>query len=276
MKLYTTCFFTALLLMTTLSTMKAGAEQKEHPFIRPIPGFTLEAGSEYKDFGAHTFKIEAGDDTRKKEVKGRHWILIYENRKKAGKFSRLDIIENYRQAAQEKGGKILSEDDAVLDFSVPLPEGGTSWVHLHTWKDYYELTIVDEEGFKKQLTFSARVMKEKLDREGRVAIYGIHFDFDKADLKIGSEKVLTEMVKLMKDNPGLAVEIQGHTDNVGGRDYNLDLSSRRAQTVKAYLSLYGIKSSRMTVNGYGFDRPVASNDTEEGRALNRRVELEKR
>jgi OOP family OmpA-OmpF porin len=159
---------------------------------------------------------------------------------------------------------------------VPLTEGGTSWVHLHTWNDYYELTIVDEEGFKKQLTFSAREMKEKLDQEGHVAIYGIHFDFDKADLKVGSEKVLTEMVKLMKDNLDLAVEIQGHTDNVGGQDYNLDLSEKRAQTVKAFLSLYGVETNRMTVKGYGFGQPVASNDTEEGRALNRRVELKKR
>ncbi|MGM0665137.1 MAG: OmpA family protein, partial [Thermodesulfobacteriota bacterium] len=115
----------------------------------------------------------------------------------------------------------------------------------------------------------------KLDDEGHVAVYGIHFDFDKADLKVGSEKALTEIIKLMKADPGLRVEIQGHTDNVGGREYNLDLSKRRAQTVRDYLSLYGIESSRMTLAGYGFGMPVASNDTEEGRALNRRVELKK-
>ncbi len=69
------------------------------------------------------------------------------------------------------------------------------------------------------------------------------------------------------------MEIQGHTDSVGDRNYNQKLSERRAETVKAYLVLYGIDVSRMTVRGFGPDRPVAENDTEEGRALNRRVEL---
>ena len=155
-------FLTGLLFVLTFLLAEAGAKQKEHPFIRPIPGFTLEPGSEYKNFSAHTFKVETGDGEKKKEVKGRYWALIYEYEKGAREFSRLDIMENYRQAALEKGGKILSQDDAAMDFSVPLPEGSTSWVHLHTWTDYYELTIVDEEGFKKKLTFSAREMKDCL------------------------------------------------------------------------------------------------------------------
>jgi OmpA-OmpF porin, OOP family len=266
-------FFLSIIMCLPLS--KADSNQKEHPFIRPIPGFSLEAGSRFNDFSSHVFRIETEEGVEKKNVKGRYWALIYENKEGVREFSRLDIIENYRSAALEKGGRILSRDDAILDFSVPLPEGGTSWVHLHTWNDYYELTIVDEERFKKQLTFTAREMKKKLDQEGRVAIYGIHFDFDKADLKVGSEKVLTEMVKLMKDHSDLSVEIQGHTDNVGGREYNLELSARRARTVRSFLMLYGIESARMTVKGYGFDDPVASNDTEEGRALNRRVELKR-
>jgi len=134
---------------------------------------------------------------------------------------------------------------------------------------------LQQKGFKKQLIFSAREMKNKLDSQGRVAIYGIHFDFDKADLKPGSEKVLLEMVKLMKNNPGLDVEIQGHTDNVGQRGYNQQLSEQRAMTVRSFLSLYGIAPERMTVRGFGPDRPVAGNRTEEGRTLNRRVELKK-
>lgn len=80
----------------------------------------------------------------------------------------------------------------------------------------------------------------------------------------------------MKASPGLIVEIQRHTDNVGGRDYNLDLSENRARTLKTFLTLYGVESDRMTVKGYGFDEPVASNATAEGRAMNRRVELKKR
>lgn len=261
----------ALFFLAVLFAVVEGAQ--EHPFIRPIPGFSLE-GSEFEDYGAFEFKVMHSDGSiEKARVAGKHWELIYEYHQGDREYSRLEIVENYRREALEKGGKILSGDDVVLDFTVPLPEGGTAWAHLHTWRNYFELTIVDQEAFEKQLTFTARQMKERLDAEGRVAVYGIHFDFDKADLKVGSEKSLTEMVKLMKANPGLRVEIQGHTDSVGDRTYNQKLSERRTKTVKAYLVLFGIEASRMTVRGFGPDRPVAENDTEEGRALNRRVEL---
>ncbi len=262
------------LLLVVLSAQN-GFASKEHPYIRPIPGFTLY-DSEFKNFASFTFKIAEQDGTvTKKEVQGMTWELIYEVARGDYDFSRLEIIENYRREALAQGGSVLSMDEVLLDFRVPLPEGGSAWAHLYTASNYYELTIVNQEGFKKQLTFSAREMKDKLDTQGRVAIYGIHFDFDKADLKPGSEKVLLEMVKLMKDNPGLKVEVQGHTDNVGQRAYNRQLSERRAMTVRSFLSLYGIDSERMTVRGFGAERPVADNRTEEGRALNRRVELKK-
>lgn len=263
--------FAAVVIVAVFFAVAEGAP--EHPFIRPIPGFSLE-GSEFADYGAFEFKVLRTDGgTEKKRVAGKLWELVYEYHKGDREYSRLEIVENYRREALQKGGRILSGNDVVLDFTVPLSEGGTAWAHLHTWRNYYELTIVNEEAFEKQLTFSAEEMKEKLETEGHVAVYGIHFDFDKADLKVGSEKALTEMVKLMKANPGLRVEIQGHTDSIGDRAYNQELSKRRAETVKAYLVLYGIEASRMTVQGFGPDRPVAENDTEEGRALNRRVEL---
>ena len=71
-------------------------------------------------------------------------------------------------------------------------------------------------------------MKKELDATGHIAIYGIYFDFDKSTLKPGSEKVLTEIVKLMKNYPELKIEIQGHTDSKGTREYNLKLAERRA------------------------------------------------
>jgi outer membrane protein OmpA-like peptidoglycan-associated protein len=118
-------------------------------------------------------------------------------------------------------------------------------------------------------------MKRALDEEGRVAVYGIYFDIDKATLELGAEKVLIEMVKLMKNYSDLKIEIQGHTDNSGPAAHNLDLSKRRAETVKKFLLAYGIETPRMVAKGYGEEKPVAPNDTEAGRAQNRRVELVK-
>lgn len=247
---------------------------EENPVIKPIPGFVLD-GSEFQDFSSYAFAFEQDGKWTEKKIKGKYWFLYYEYQNGDRTFSQIEIIENHKQAALEKGGKILKEDDAKLDFTVPLPEGCTTWVHLHTWEDSYELYIIEEKTFKKLLEFSAEAMKKELDESGHIAVYGIHFDFDKDNLKTGSEKVLTEIVKLMLHNPALRVEIQGHTDSIGSREYNLKLSEKRAETVKAYLMLYGVAPERMTVLGYGPDVPVASNDTEEGKALNRRVELKK-
>ena len=265
--------FVPMIGMLICANMLAAAETKDHPVIKPIPGSTLE-GAEFKKYSSFTFEYEQDGKEVEKNVKGKHWFFYYELKKEED-VSELEIIENYKQAAFEKGGKILKEGDAKLDFTVPLPDGRTLWAHLHTWVNSYELNIIEEKAFKKRLVFGADEMKRKLDTAGHVSIYGIHFDVDKSILKIGSEKVLTEIVKLLKGYPNLKIEIQGHTDSKGSKDYNLKLSERRAQTVRSFLIIYGIDASRMTTKGYGPDKPVASNETEEGRSLNRRVELKK-
>jgi OOP family OmpA-OmpF porin len=101
----------------------------------------------------------------------------------------------------------------------------------------------------------------------------IQFEVNKSDLRQSSFPVLDEIVGVLKEQPKLNVEIQGHTDSTGAHDYNVGLSQRRANSVKAYLVSKGIDSSRMTTKGYGPDRPIASNKTKAGRARNRRVEL---
>lgn len=99
----------------------------------------------------------------------------------------------------------------------------------------------------------------------------ILFDFDKAEIK--STLMLDEAVEVLKVNPDVNVEVQGHTDNVGDPDYNVGLSERRANAVRDYMISKGIPSSRLRAKGYGMTRPHVSNDSEQGRALNRRVEL---
>lgn len=108
----------------------------------------------------------------------------------------------------------------------------------------------------------------------RVAVYGIHFDFASATLKPESAPVLKEIAAALTANPSWKLTIEGHTDNVGGAAYNLDLSKRRALAVKdALVKRYAIAATRLRSIGFGFSRPKASNETAEGRALNRRVEL---
>ena len=99
------------------------------------------------------------------------------------------------------------------------------------------------------------------------------FDFDQAELKAGAYPILDEAVMVLNDNPDLNIEIQGYTDSTGEEDYNVQLSQRRAESVMSYLVSRGIDPDRLTAKGYGSVNPVASNDTPQGRAKNRRVEF---
>ena len=110
-----------------------------------------------------------------------------------------------------------------------------------------------------------------VDKDGCWAFHGVLFDYDKASIKAGFENVFDNAIKVLKLNPGLTVEIQGHTDSRGSDAYNQTLSENRALSVKQLLVNNGIAASRLTTKGFGESNPVASNDTDTGRAHNRRV-----
>jgi OOP family OmpA-OmpF porin len=101
------------------------------------------------------------------------------------------------------------------------------------------------------------------------------FDFNKWDIKPEAHGLLDEVVAILKKNPELKGVIEGHTDSIGSEEYNQGLSEKRAQAVDKYIEEHGIDTDRYTVKGYGESKPVASNDTEEGRRKNRRVELKR-
>jgi outer membrane protein OmpA-like peptidoglycan-associated protein len=107
----------------------------------------------------------------------------------------------------------------------------------------------------------------------RLVLRGVNFDFDKADIRADARPVLDEAVRTLKASGDIRVAVEGHTDSRGTEQYNQGLSIRRAQAVADYLSARGIARDRLQVDGFGESRPVASNDTVDGRAQNRRVEL---
>jgi outer membrane protein OmpA-like peptidoglycan-associated protein len=124
------------------------------------------------------------------------------------------------------------------------------------------------------LTGNAPLKKQLTPTQKRIRIYGIHFDVDSAVIQARSEPVIGEIAQIMRENPSWHFQIEGHTDSDGGAAYNLALSQRRAQAVVDDLTKrYEIARSRMIAKGYGLTRPIASNATDEGKALNRRVEL---
>jgi outer membrane protein OmpA-like peptidoglycan-associated protein len=136
-----------------------------------------------------------------------------------------------------------------------------------------QVTVVEVDKLAFQMV-DAKAMQDAFLEKGSIALYGIYFDTDKADIKPESAPTLEEMAKFLAASPDLSVVIVGHTDNQGTMDYNLALSHRRAQAVvDALAANHGIGKGRMVAAGAGFLAPVARNDGAEGRAKNRRVEM---
>jgi outer membrane protein OmpA-like peptidoglycan-associated protein len=127
---------------------------------------------------------------------------------------------------------------------------------------------------EKMAFVNADDMAREIGDAGRVALYGVYFDTDKDAVRPDSAPALEEFAKLLRSNAGMRLHVVGHTDNQGRADYNLNLSRRRAASVVRELtSRYAIAPERLDSFGCGLYAPVASNESEEGRAKNRRVEL---
>jgi OOP family OmpA-OmpF porin len=129
---------------------------------------------------------------------------------------------------------------------------------------------------EKMVAVSAEKMAGSIETSGKVALYGIYFDTNKTDLQPASAPTLAEIAKLLAANPKLNLLVAGHTDNIGTFEFNRDLSQRRAAAVvQELVSHHGVSGQRLVPFGVSFASPVAPNETDEGRAKNRRVELVK-
>lgn len=129
----------------------------------------------------------------------------------------------------------------------------------------------------KMVVVQASDMAEALATKGSIDLYGIYFDTDKADIKPESAATIKEIASLLKIDRALKLEVAGHTDNTGGAEHNMKLSQdRAASVVRELTTTHGVEPERLQAKGYGDTKPVAPNDTDDGRAKNRRVELKKR
>jgi outer membrane protein OmpA-like peptidoglycan-associated protein len=140
-----------------------------------------------------------------------------------------------------------------------------------------ELYVIETKPMESNLiTVNAASLANDINSTGHASVYGIYFDTGKADVKPESDATMKEIAKLLQGDSTLKLYVVGHTDNVGALDMNMDLSRKRADAVLAALTTkYGVPASRLRSYGCGPYSPVASNDTEDGRAKNRRVELVK-
>jgi outer membrane protein OmpA-like peptidoglycan-associated protein len=166
---------------------------------------------------------------------------------------------------------------------IPVDDEGDYAATLLKNEDYL-LTIKGEDIVYQSTYISARDSLEasiiELEMEVQPIELGMHyrlhniyFAFNSADILPSSQKVLDEFIIFLNDHPTMKISIEGHTDYIGSDDFNLILSEKRARAVYDYLVINGINKNRLECKGFGKQRPIATNDTEEGRAMNRRTEF---
>ena len=168
---------------------------------------------------------------------------------------------------------VFTSNSETGNFLVSLPSGKNYGVAVK--KEGYlfhseNFNIPENAPFKE---VNKDIILKKIAVGVEVVLNNIFFDFNKATLRPESKTELQNIIEFLQQNPNISLEISGHTDNVGSYEYNLNLSEKRAQAVVDYLIQQGISSNRLVYKGYSYTKPIASNSTEEGRQLNRRVEF---
>lgn len=211
------------------------------------------------------------------------------------KYAKPQKVATVKGTVKDPFGKPLSATIVIEDLSTNTrvgslktnPEDGSFLIILPLGKNYgyfaekngyFPLSNnFDLRSFTKDTSISFDIvlypMDFLLEKQKKVRLNNIFFDFDKYDLKPESYLELDRVVRILNENPDVEIHIEGHTDSIGNDEYNLQLSRKRAESVRNYLVSKGISRERITIFGFGSSLPIATNRTEEGRALNRRVEV---
>ena len=297
----------ALLPIASITVAQQDVEgSKDHPLISRYPGSYITWYS-VKDFDEYDLPLgevaDAFKPTKSQHLEGKVTMIAYalpEGR------STLEVYRNYESALtrggfttlytcsgleapkscgymgtwfhdDRRGGGVRVEDHQRYVAAKLARAEGTVFVAVYVDDQSATVDLVEMKPMESGLvTVNASALASDITRTGHASVYGIYFDTGKWDVKPASDAALTEIAKVLQQNPALKLHVVGHTDNVGELPMNLELSRKRAGAVVQILAAkYGIAPARLRPDGVGPLAPVASNESEEGRAKNRRVELVK-
>ncbi len=238
--------------------------------------YTIPADGEWAYFSSHSGSIGDADILRvrlKESVRPDPFVVVEGRTLDQKSGGPMGAVIHYEVLGGDGAGGQVASDPATGQYQIALPKG-----HLYGFyadADGYipvtenmDLTTLD--AFS---TLTRDLHLVPIEAGQVVRLNNIFFDTGKADLREASFAELDRLAGLMKARPGMSVELAGHTDDVGGDAENLQLSSDRAASVRAYLLSKGVGERALVAKGYGETAPVAGNDSEAGRQLNRRVEL---
>jgi OmpA-OmpF porin, OOP family len=246
---------------------------KDHPLLSRMPDFHITG---YKDTEFDSYRY-IGADKKAEVVEGHKYFIEYRLNTGVAEPGELKIRRNVQDALKKIGGKVLFDDSFnKMSTIVIQKDNKETWVEVRSYSNMYRLNIVEREVMKQEITANAEAMGSDINSTGHVAVYGIFFDSGKTEIKPESDAAIEQISKLLLNNPALKVCVVGHTDNVGTIEANMKLSKDRADAVvNSLVTKYAIPAARLKAFGVASLSPVASNDSEEGRAKNRRVELVK-
>jgi OOP family OmpA-OmpF porin len=246
----------------------------DHPlFPTRMPGYALES-CKVEEYGAHQLLTTRGP---KVPVEGKVTSLGYAfTGPRASEPSGLAVVRNYQSAMEKVGGAVLQRDPDRWVNGRIARDGQEAWAQVEKGNGKIWLVVVEKHGMAQYVVADAAALADSLKATGHVAVHGIFFDTGKAEVRPDSEPALQEIARLMEQNPGFRFKVVGHTDMAGSLEQNLRLSEARAgAVVQALVTQHRVAPLRLQGHGVGPLSPVATNDTEEGRARNRRVELVK-
>ena len=273
---------------------------KDHPLITRYPGSQITEYNQ-QQYGECTLPLGAAQEdhfAKSKRLEGKLTRIHYQMPE--GRSS-LEVFRNYQGALTSGGfatlftcggGAQCGQGNPLgfcaacsphhLSAKLSRPEGDV-YVSVHVEQDnsnvpaWALLEVLEMKPMDTGLvSVNAESLARDIDRTGHASIYGVYFDTGKAEVKPESDGALKQIARLLQLDPKLKLYVVGHTDNQGTLESNMDLSRRRADSVvKVLVAKYSVKPARLSAQGDGPTAPVASNDSEPGRAKNRRVELVK-
>ncbi len=263
-----------LLFSTMLHAQNDADGCKDHPLFNRMPNtYINECSQNFNEMDIH---IGEGKQVKKEGTKT-HINYTYDNEKSGTPPSFFQIVKNYETAIAKYGGKkmfFMNGESATLFVNTGKKE---IWIVLEDFTPTngdgnFAINILEIEAMKQDIQASA--ILDKLNKDGHIALY-INFETGKSAIRSESQVIIDQVSEMLAQNPALKVSIEGHTDNAGTPASNQTLSVNRANAVVNALIGKGIEKKRLSAKGWGQTKPIADNNSENGKALNRRVEIVK-
>jgi outer membrane protein OmpA-like peptidoglycan-associated protein len=243
---------------------------KDHPLFSRLPGYVIsECTQNYNQLDFYNSK---GEDVKLEGTLSYSWYVFNQESGKTEP-SYFQIVKNYANAVLKAGGKMIYEENGLGCYE--LNKNGKDYrikVACTNSSDIL-LNVLELETMKQEIT--ANVMLDALNQNGYIAL-NILFETGKSAIQKESLPIVNEIYQLLNLDAALNISIEGHTDNTGDAAGNKKLSDSRARSVMDALIAMGVSKTRLSAIGWGQEKPVADNRTEEGRTQNRRVEIVKK